>query len=59
MFKLMKLEWKKHKLSRYFKSVAICIIASSKPYGIGNESRGKHALLGLHTEHGQQIFLLG
>ncbi|PFA75164.1 ABC transporter permease [Bacillus cereus] len=27
MFKLMKLEWKKHKLSRYFKSVAICIIA--------------------------------
>ncbi|MEH7257465.1 ABC transporter permease [Bacillus toyonensis] len=27
MFKLMKLEWKKHKLSSYFKSVAICIIA--------------------------------
>lgn len=48
MFKLMKLEWKKHKLSRYFKSVAICIIAifaASKPYGIGNESRGRHALL--------------
>ncbi|EJR39359.1 MULTISPECIES: ABC transporter permease [Bacillus] len=27
MFKLMKLEWKKHQLSSYFKSVAICIIA--------------------------------
>ncbi|AJH18659.1 ABC transporter permease [Bacillus mycoides] len=27
MFKLMKLEWKKHKLSSYFKGVAICIIA--------------------------------
>ncbi|EOO17244.1 MULTISPECIES: ABC transporter permease [Bacillus] len=27
MLKLMKLEWKKHKLSSYFKSVAICIIA--------------------------------
>ncbi|PGW43530.1 ABC transporter permease [Bacillus thuringiensis] len=27
MFKLMKLEWKKHKLSSYFKSLAICIIA--------------------------------
>ncbi|MED1408995.1 MULTISPECIES: ABC transporter permease [Bacillus] len=27
MFKLMKLEWKKHKLSSCFKSVAICIIA--------------------------------
>ncbi|WP_242240965.1 ABC transporter permease [Bacillus cereus group sp. BfR-BA-01309] len=27
MFKLMKLEWKKHRLSSYFKSVAICIIA--------------------------------
>ncbi|MFB5251055.1 ABC transporter permease [Bacillus mycoides] len=27
MFKLMKLEWRKHKLSSYFKSVAICIIA--------------------------------
>jgi len=26
MFKLMKLEWKKHKLSSYFKGVAICII---------------------------------
>ncbi|MFK4308601.1 ABC-type transport system involved in multi-copper enzyme maturation permease subunit [Bacillus sp. RC242] len=26
MFKLMKLEWKKHQLSSYFKSVAICII---------------------------------
>ncbi|MBK5470689.1 MULTISPECIES: ABC transporter permease [Bacillus] len=27
MLKLMKLEWKKHQLSSYFKSVAICIIA--------------------------------
>lgn len=27
MFKLMKLEWKKHQLSSYFKGVAICIIA--------------------------------
>ncbi|QWU48009.1 ABC transporter permease [Bacillus sp. NP247] len=27
MLRLMKLEWKKHKLSNYFKSVAICIIA--------------------------------
>ena len=27
MFKLMKLEWKKHQLSSCFKSVAICIIA--------------------------------
>ncbi|OSY10144.1 ABC transporter permease [Bacillus mycoides] len=27
MFKLMKLEWKEHQLSSYFKSVAICIIA--------------------------------
>ncbi|HDR8185334.1 TPA: ABC transporter permease [Bacillus thuringiensis] len=27
MFKLMKLEWKKHKLSSYCKGVAICIIA--------------------------------
>ncbi|MFK4368116.1 ABC-type transport system involved in multi-copper enzyme maturation permease subunit [Bacillus sp. RC55] len=27
MFKLMKLEWKKHQLSSYFTSVAICIIA--------------------------------
>ncbi|EMX0190664.1 bacitracin ABC transporter permease [Bacillus thuringiensis] len=27
MLRLMKLEWKKHKLSSYFKSVAICIIA--------------------------------
>ncbi|HDR6308767.1 TPA: ABC transporter permease [Bacillus cereus] len=27
MYKLMKLEWKKHKLSSYFKGVAICIIA--------------------------------
>ncbi|QWI62482.1 ABC transporter permease [Bacillus mycoides] len=27
MFKLMKLEWKKHKLSSYFKGIAICIIA--------------------------------
>lgn len=27
MFRLMKLEWKKHRLSSYFKSVAICIIA--------------------------------
>ncbi|MGR9635143.1 ABC transporter permease [Bacillus cereus] len=27
MFKLMKLEWKKHQLSSYFKSIAICIIA--------------------------------
>ncbi|WP_439740888.1 ABC transporter permease [Bacillus pseudomycoides] len=27
MLKLMKLEWKKHRLSRYFKGVAICIIA--------------------------------
>ena len=48
MFKLMKLEWKKHQLSSYFKSVAICIIAifvASKPYGMGNESRGRRALL--------------
>ncbi|MDA2449156.1 ABC transporter permease [Bacillus cereus] len=27
MLRLMKLEWKKHKLSSYFKGVAICIIA--------------------------------
>ncbi|MBJ8050923.1 ABC transporter permease [Bacillus cereus] len=27
MFKLMKLEWKKHHLSSYFKGVAICIVA--------------------------------
>ncbi|EOQ26136.1 ABC transporter permease [Bacillus cereus] len=27
MLRLMKLEWKKHRLSSYFKSVAICIIA--------------------------------
>ena len=27
MLRLMKLEWKKHQLSSYFKSVAICIIA--------------------------------
>ncbi|MGN4424128.1 ABC transporter permease [Bacillus cereus group sp. MYBK30-1] len=27
MFRLMKLEWKKHQLSSYFKGVAICIIA--------------------------------
>ncbi|MBD5795350.1 bacitracin ABC transporter permease [Bacillus pseudomycoides] len=27
MLKLMKLEWKKHRLSRYFKGVAICIVA--------------------------------
>jgi len=27
ILKLMKLEWKKHRLSRYFKGVAICIVA--------------------------------
>lgn len=27
MLKLMKLEWKKHRLSRYFKGIAICIVS--------------------------------
>ncbi len=40
MLKLMKLEWKKHQLSSYFKSVAICIIAifaAVNLIGVGSE----------------------
>ncbi|MDZ5605873.1 ABC transporter permease [Bacillus pseudomycoides] len=34
MLKLMKLEWKKHRLSRYFKGVVICIIAIFASVGL-------------------------
>ncbi|WP_410983489.1 ABC transporter permease [Bacillus cereus] len=34
MLKLMKLEWKKHHLSRYFKGVVICIIAIFAAVGL-------------------------
>ncbi|WP_459499208.1 ABC transporter permease [Bacillus sp. C1] len=34
MLNLMKLEWKKHRLSRYFKGVAICIIAIFAAVGL-------------------------
>jgi ABC-type transport system involved in multi-copper enzyme maturation permease subunit len=47
MFKLMKLEWKKHKLSSYFKGVAICIIAifaAVSLMGMGAKGEGDAAL---------------
>ncbi|MEH6943479.1 ABC transporter permease, partial [Bacillus sp. JJ722] len=34
MFNLMKLEWKKHYLSRYFKGLAICIVAIFTAVGL-------------------------
>ncbi|MGG0703144.1 ABC transporter permease [Bacillus paramobilis] len=47
MFKLMKLEWKKHKLSSYFKGVAICIItifAAVSLMGLGAKGEADAAL---------------
>ncbi|MED0947728.1 ABC transporter permease [Bacillus mobilis] len=47
MFKLMKLEWKKHKLSSYCKGVAICIIAifaAVSVMGLGAKGEGDAAL---------------
>ncbi|WP_242311181.1 ABC transporter permease [Bacillus cereus group sp. BfR-BA-01331] len=47
MFKLMKLEWKKHKLSSYCKGVAICIIAifaAVSLMGMGAKGEGDAAL---------------
>ncbi|PEB81447.1 bacitracin ABC transporter permease [Bacillus cereus] len=47
MFKLMKLEWKKHQLSSYFKGVAICIIAifaAVSFMGLGAKGEGDAAL---------------
>ncbi|WP_270344157.1 ABC transporter permease [Bacillus mobilis] len=47
MFKLMKLEWKKHKLSSYCKGVAICIIAifaAVSLMGLGAKGEGDAAL---------------
>lgn len=34
MFKLMKLEWRKHHLSGYFRGVAICIVAIFAAVGL-------------------------
>lgn len=47
MFKLMKLEWKKHKLPSYFKGVAICIItifAAVSLMGLGAKGEADAAL---------------
>ncbi|PGO33456.1 bacitracin ABC transporter permease [Bacillus cereus] len=48
MFKLMKLEWKKHQLSSYCKGVAICIIAifaAVSLMGMGAKGEGDAALI--------------
>ena len=59
MFKLMKLEWK-HKLSRYFKSVAICIIAIAAVslMALGMKAE-ENMLFSDFTEHGAANILLG
>ena len=58
MFKLMKLEWKKHQLSSYFKSVAICIIAIFAVVNLmalGGKDRGRWAII---TDFTQQMVLI-
>ncbi|WP_426950605.1 ABC transporter permease [Bacillus mycoides] len=57
MLKLMKLEWKKHKLSSYFKSVAICIIAI---FAVVNLMAlgAKDEVDGLFSDFTQQMFLI-